>query len=637
MAQKYPNLFSPYEIRGIKLKNRILSAPIGISFFGPESHLTDYSIEFFEQRAKGGAATVTMGNIPVTPPTGGGVIRYPDFNLHGREAFSVLCKFAETMRQHGALASVQLNHNGPGQGCDFDVLPSVDKFGNSWRAATEDEVEATIPYFIDCAKALKHAGFQMLQLHCGHNWLIHRFLRPQNTRGDKWGGSFENRLRFPLAVVNGVREAVGEDFVIEVRITGLDPEKLNVEFGELVAFLNAVEDKIDIVNVSCGGLMLPREIYGHQFPSALDPTEINLEKAAALKARIKTPVACVGNILYPSSAERMIAEGKVDFVALGRALLADPEWPVKSRRGRERDIRPCLGCYKCLDISHRFNIITCDVNPTLGHEHRVKGATPAQEKRRVVIVGGGPAGMQAAITAHDRGHEVVLFEKENVLGGLLRISNNTQFKWRTRNFKNYLIHQVENRGIDLRLGIEATKELIEAERPDAVIAAAGSIQRIPDIPGIHGKTVVTATEIFYDRSKVTGKIAVIGGNMSGCEAAIALLDEGRDVTIVTGGLHRDLNFQVDGAYDLRLERARIIRDSRCEEITDGGVRVRGLDGSEIFIEADTVVIALGSISNDGLSREIMHIADDFSEIGDCLKPGTVHEATQSGYYTAMSL
>lgn len=654
--QQYPHLFTPITLRGKKLRNRILTCPIGTSFFGPASHMTDYTLEFFEEKARAGVAVVTQGDTPVTSGEPGANMSMAKYNLREKEGFAFLCEFAETMRQHGAIASVQLNHNGSGQGSPFGVMEERGPFGAA-PAATIDQIHHTQQLFIDCAKGLKDAGFEMLQVHCGHYWFIHQFLHPNNRRQDEYGGSLENRMRFGREIFEGIRSAVGEDMLIEVRVTGLYPDKSPQEFEELVEFLHVIEPHIDIVNVSSGGLMLDFDTHGTSFPMYLEPAGLNIEKTAALKTRIHTPVACLGNITDPAMAEEILAQGKADFIAIGRAMIADPQWAAKARQNQPEEIRPCLQCYHCLDEMHKRDIMTCDVNPTLGHEHRLRSFPAPQRSKKLVIAGGGPAGMQAAITASDRGHQVILLEQASALGGALRMFDQVPCKKRVRLFKEYLIRQVEKRPIDVRLNTAATAELVASLAPDAVFAATGSITKRPGIPGEDGPNVITATQANFDLEQTGQNVVVVGGNMSGCDTAVALLQAGRNVTIVTGNLHAEMSHMTSGGMDRALSGAEIWKNARVVEITPQGVRLAPKPGSRAggpgmppggpgglktkplpeFIPADTVVLAAGQIPNDSLSDQLRFLAPDFAEIGDCLEPGSIRTCVRTGFFAALDL
>ena len=517
MKNNYPHLFSPFKIKDVTFRNRVIASPLGAWTLSPSNYIVDYAISLFEARAAGGPAEVTFGHTEVNAeePDTDGFGLY--FNLRKREGIAAISEFAAAIKQHGALASLQLNYSGY-----YGPSESVSR-GKVMKAMTEDKIMQTIRQYADAAKTLKKAGFDICMIHGAHGWLPMQFLSAAvNHRTDKWGGSFENRMRFPLMMVNAIREAIGDEMLIEYRVSAYDPATQPELFEESVAFIKAIEDKVDLVHVSSGAIA-SQGSGGHTFPTYLEPPGLNVPLAAALKKRVSIPIAVVGNITEPDMAERIIEEGKADFVAMCRALFAEPQWTNKVRRGQEDDIRPCLQCYNCLEVMHHNHYLGCDVNPRAGREHRLGEVSPAKTPRKVIIIGGGPAGMQAAITAAERGHRVTLYEKSARLGGILNVSDNDFLKLRVRKYRDYLVRQVSKAGVTVKTNTEATPEIVEAANPDVVIAASGSRPIIPDIPGVDRPNVFTAIAAYKSPAALGERVVIIGGNLVGCEMALFVM------------------------------------------------------------------------------------------------------------------
>lgn len=635
MERKYPHLFSPFRIKNKLFKNRIIASPLGDWRFSPHNHIVDYAISFFEAKAAGGPAEVTFGHTEVNaeePDTDGFGLYH---NLRKREGIAALAELAAAIQQHGALASLQLNYSGY-----FGPSESISR-RKVMLAMTEEKIMKTIGQYVTGAKKLKQAGFDICMIHGAHGWLPMMFLSSEvNHRTDKWGGSLENRMRFPLMLVDALREAIGDEMLLEYRISGYDPVTQPVLFEESVAFIKAIEKKVDLIHVSSGAIA-SQASGGHTFPTYLEPAGLNVPLAEALRKRVFVPIAVVGNITEPAMAEEIIAQGKADFVAMCRALIADPEWPNKARRGQENEIRPCLECYNCLEVMHQNHYVGCDVNPRAGQEHRIGEITPAKQPRNVIVVGGGPAGMQAAITAAERGHQVTLFEKTGALGGILKITDNDPLKIRVRRYKDYLIRQVSAAGVKIRLNTEATPELIEPLHPDVIIVASGSSHIIPDIPGINRSNVFTAIQAHQPGVEPGKNVVVIGGNLAGCETALFIRNMGKTVTIVemTDRLHADANFAVGPSMNERLaaDNVRGITGARCTGIYDEGVVVEYTNGKKETIPADSVILAVGMRANSDVFQNLYECAPEVIAVGDCLKPGTIRQASRTGYFAARDI
>ena len=362
------------------------------------------------------------------------------------------------------------------EGMDFSRKGKV-------RAMDEEMIETIVDAYGQSALRAKECGFDMVQVHAGHGWLIHQFLSPlTNHRTDRFGGSTENRGRFLKMVIERIRQYCGEDLLIEMRMSGSDNTEGGYDVHEAVEFAKMVEDDVDIIHVSTGNFYYP-DTDVDMIPTVFTEWGHNIYLAKEMKKHItKAKIATVGAIMEPSFMEKTLAEGSADLVVVGRALVADPELPNKARRGQEQEIRPCLRCCFCLsDYQSRW--LHCTVNPTIYRPYETLYMNPPASKKKVLIAGGGVAGMQAAVTAAERGHEVILCEKTDRLGGLIRYARSVDFKYDTRRYLDHMIAKVYRRGVDVRLLCEVTPELIEEIKPDHVIAAVGSTHIVPNIPG----------------------------------------------------------------------------------------------------------------------------------------------------------
>jgi 2,4-dienoyl-CoA reductase-like NADH-dependent reductase (Old Yellow Enzyme family)/thioredoxin reductase len=641
-VQDYPNLFKPITIRNITFRNRIFSTPNQTRF------KDNVEMAYMEAKARGGAAQVSVGETPIT----GKYVRQSSaytFVLDDPRDMRLLAETALAIRLHGAVPSIQLYH--PGK---YTVLHSKDDLnpigpmgfvrddGVEVRAMDEALIEQMTESYGLAAAFVKRAGFPCCQVHGGHGWLLSQFLSPlTNHRKDRYGGSLENRARLPKAVVERIREKCGQDFIIEYRISGDELVEGGMRIDEVIEFIKMIETTIDLVHVSVGVHESPETVH-RMFPH-MSFTEhgCNVHLAAAMKKAVDIPVITLGGISDPAHAERILEEGKADIIGMARALLADPQLPNKARNGRKHDIIPCIRCNRCLHGVGYNDIIACSLNPQTGRELRWQTAPRPGGSRKVLIIGGGPAGMEAAITAVERGHDVTLLEKSGSLGGLLKVSDYDPLKDDIKVFKDYLIHKTLSM-VNVRLNTEATKELVEEIAPDVVIAAVGSSPLLPPIPGITGETVMTALDAYYDATKVGQKVAIIGGGLVGCEVGLFLAEDGKDVTIVemTNDIGDPVYWRHTIPLVMRMDATSNLEyrtNQECTEITTAGIRVKDRGESEDFIEADTVIIAAGMVPNRAVIEELRDSVRNFFPVGDCVRPQNIMEAMQGGYYAALDI
>ena len=632
---KYPRLFEPIRLGKTLFRNRLFASPIsGRNIDSRNRPNRDY-IAFYERKAIGGAASVCMGDCVVDTQRGmfgDHMIPLDDPGTH-----TALNQLSTAITRHGAVASIELQHCGmhawgsQAKGNTiYGPVGGVSARGYEYLEMTEEVIEQTIKAFANAALWAKQCGFGMVTIHGGHGWLLSQFMSSKvNHRKDRWGGSLENRMRFPIAVADAIRKKVGAGFPIEIRISGSEVTPLGYDLDEGIAIAKQLDGHVDLIHVSAGHHEQP-DVFTVTHPSLFSEDSCNLKYAAAIKKQVNTPVATVGAHCNPDLLEEIIASGQADVIQMARALLADPDLPKKARMDKTEEIRPCLRCLTCFSGLVTGGQIYCAVNPAIGREREFKFAQPPAAKKTVMVAGGGIGGMQAALTAAERGHKVILCEKTGRLGGVLACEENVPFKRKIKDYLAFQARKVAEAPIDVRLNTLVTPELAGELAPDVIIAALGARPVVPPVKGIDGKNVFSA-EIVYDMLDTVGKsVVVLGGGLVGIELAIHLAQNGRGVTLMEmmPELNNAGNIMHQLALDVEINKLgiRLALGTRAVEITDQGVMGENSAGRTLY-PADTVIYAIGQIPLSEDAYALRYCAPEFYTIGDCVVPKSILQAT----------
>lgn len=647
--EKYPHLFEPIRIGNIRLKNRIIAAPTSPSMITTEGHFTPEMIAYLEEKAKGGAAVVTYGEAIVHSATGKSHNKQLQLDSFGvRQG---LGNAARAIHNAGAYANIQLSHGGKYGGLT-SVGGDQDRCAEAWGVSDEvtpvgvvkempkEMIYEIVESYGKAAKICQDCGFDMVQVHAAHGWLFSQFLSPVlNKRTDEFGGSLENRARFLMLSLDAVRNAVGPGFPIECRISGDDLTEAGLDMDACAEVAKMIEDKVDLFQVSCGNHEDP-DVFCRTHPSAFYPRGVNVYLAANIKKHVSKPVACVGSLNDPAQMEEILATGQADIVEIGRALLADPYIPTKALYDQADDITPCLRCYECFGETMKSEAVKCTVNPLMGQQLSAKYASKKPEKqKKVLVVGGGPAGMEAAITLAARGHAVTLAEKSDKLGGNLYPAGAPYFKEDILKLCGVLKNRVAEADIEVIFNTEVTPEYVRNFDPDVLFVAIGSNELRPPIKGMELPHVIMAIDAELHPEKLGKKVAIMGGGLVGAEAAVSFHHEGHEVSIIEmkPAIAMEVNSFYRGGLMPEIEKAATSYvDTKVLEIVPEGVRVEK-DGKEFVIEADSVVCALGFRAPyaqvDALCKEV----DEYYIIGDCRNVGQIYHATNQAYYAALQV
>jgi len=627
-------VFSPISIGSTKLKNRFVVSPMVTVYCDQDGMATDQYTAYYEARANGGWGLIITEDYAVDPIGRG----FWTPGLWKDEQIKSHTAFVERIHQGGAKIFAQIYHAGrqTTSGLIGEQTVSASSIpcpvlGETPRELGIEEIKKIVSQFGDTALRAKKAGFDGVEIHGGHGYLIAQFMsKYSNKRWDDYGGNVENRMRFPLAIISDIRKKCGQDFTIGFRISADEyvPGGRTIEETKAMAIM-LEKQGVDVLHVSAG-------VYGSTW-AVIPPLNVTngwiVDFAEAVKKVVNIPVITVGRINDPIMADSILESGKADLIAMGRGSLADPELPNKYLEGRYEDIRHCIGCQQgCVLTLFRNEPIRCLVNPSCGFEY-LNELKKTDKPKKITVVGGGPAGMEAARAAILSGHQVTLYENTDRLGGEFAVGSIPPEKGDLILFSSWAARQVKKLGVTIHLNTEYTAETFEKEKPDLVIIATGSRYLKPNIPGINNKNIFTSTDVLISKAEVGQNVVVVGGGLIGSETATYLGENGKQVTLIEQqpfiaeeeeGTRR--KYLMELIEDLGID---VMTSTKLLEINDQGIKIEQ-EGKVSDVKADTIVLALGVESKADLAK-VLEGKVEIKVIGDAVKPRDALEATREGF------
>ena len=647
---KLENLFSPVRIGRRQVKNRIVMAPMGANFEAVDGSVTEALIDYFEARARGEVGLIISPFTMVNKEQ-----RMGTLGIFSDRFIPGMSRLSERVQSFGAKFLLQIAHPGGKAMREFTgkrpVAPSgihSPIYPELPRELTREEIEKLIEEFVQAARRAKEAGFNGVEVHGAHTYLIGQFISPHtNKREDEYGGDLERRMKFPSDIVKDVRKTCGEDFIIGFKFSAHEhlEEGVDDDLARKIA-QHMEKEGVHYVHVAATSSTIPGflECDFPSVPSIYSPPGGLVQLAQNVKKAVDIPVIATGGITDPEYAEKILKEKKADLVAIGRALIADAEWALKARRGTE--VKYCIKCNICHKKLFSKNRLKCTVNPAAGEERRFEIRKTLSPKK-VVIVGAGPAGMEAALVASQIGHNVVLYEEKDTLGGKMVFASIPQFKSEIGKLLEYYEASLEKSKVEVRLGQKInTLDELSTENPEVIIVAVGADPLVPEIPGIGKEKVLTVVELFENKGLEIGKeVVVLGGGLIGCEVSWYLASQGRSVKVVDI-LSRDEILQDEHPTNrsmlirsMEKEGVKILGKREVARIEEEGAVVKRENGREEFLPADNIVLATGfrpkTNLRNALSRASLNAEVYF--VGDCVEPRKLYEAIHEGYYVAWKI
>ncbi len=642
---RFQRLMSPGKIGNMEIRNRIVMPPMGTNYADDAGFVTERLVRYYEARAEGGSGLIIV-EVAAVAPEGKAIIN--QIGIWADKFIPGLRYLAEAIKKHGARAAIQLHHagrqttwNNTGYQPVAPSALSCPVCRDAPRELSVEEIRGLVDAFEHAARRAREAGFDALELHGTHGYLINQFLSPySNQRNDEYGGDRERRMRFPLEVLKAVRRAVGEDFPVIFRINANEYVEGGLTTEDAGDFALRLErEGVEALHVSAG-------VYGSPAPmvASMSTPELPLvDYAAELKEVVGMPIITVGKFHDPEQGETALEQNQADFISVGRGMITDSHFAKKVELGQVENIRKCIQCnQKCIDPLLVYGKpVSCIYNARVGKETDFPFEKAARSKK-VVVVGGGPAGLEAARVARERGHKVTLFEQSGSLGGQGLLAKAAPKKDRFGEILRYLLHRTEALGVEIRLNTTAAAESILREKPDAVILATGARPIIPEIPGMKGPNILTAWDILQGKIKPGKRVAIVGGGLTGCETAEFLAEKGHQIVVLelADEPARDQSATLRGELLNRLNQnpaVEIKTGAAVTSIEDRTINFRIGDSDHSLQDIDTVVLAVGAQSYNPLESELKQQLEQVYAVGDCDQPRNAGEAIHEAFYVAYRL
>ena len=630
---KYEKLFEPLKLSKLELRNRVVMGPMGTGFSDGNHILIPNAADYYEERAKGGVGLIICEHIAsqqvgLGTPTMG--------EIYSDEATAGWKKVVDAVHKHGAKIAIEIGHLGRCTTTEYTggltpIAPSAvpcHMLQHPVNAATIEDIEQFKQDYLKCVINAKNAGFDAVELHFTNGYFLAQWLSGRtNKRTDEYGGNIEGRLRLPLELVRLIKRHIGPDYPLLARLASREPNgRRDIEETKLIA--RALEEAgVDILDINVGSF----SDFDYEFPPYFHPQGFNLRDVEEIKKSVSIPVIAAGRILEPRMAEQILVEGRADLVQINRGHIADPQWVKKAAADESEGIRRCIGCTRCIQ-EVLIAGLACSVNPFVGREAEFK-ITPADTKKKVLVIGGGPAGLQAAIVAAERGHCVTLVERSDMLGGLVKVAAVPPMKWEIASLISSLTYEAKKAGVKILLNTDADISYVKSFKADEVLVATGSAPLIPKIKGIDSDYVVTAVDILNGKAWAGNKVAVIGGGMVGCEIADFLSEYGKKVDIyeMIDQIGADIWTAVKIHMTKRLKtwNVGIYTSAKIDCIKEGILTYTQNGEMQTSEKYDTIVLAAGMKGSNILAEALESAGIKHTVIGDAVNPSRLKEALVS--------